>query len=71
MTDVFQVQATGIVQDAQIPTPFDFVVTTLPALTYTDNTFVVDVVPIDVVNIINNYTFPLAPFIPTSAPLPA
>ena len=70
MADVFQVQATGIIQDAQIPTPFDFVVNTLPTSTITDNNFIATVVPIDVVNIINNYTFPLAPFIPTSAPLP-
>ena len=70
MADIYVVQAMAIVQDASIPVPFDFTVTTLPASTYTDNTFVADVVPIDVVNIINNYTLPLAPFIPTSAPLP-
>jgi len=70
MADQFEVVGTGVIQSTSIPTPFNFTVTTLPTTTYTDNTFVVDVVPNDVVNIITNYTFPLAPFIPTTAPLP-
>jgi len=67
MADTFAILPTAEVVALDIVVPFIFVVTELPTTPFTDTTWQARIIPTDIVYSINNYTTPVAPFIPTGA----